>query len=76
MTPATVVLRDGRGKHLVARVGPEDRRAFWPTWMVRPDGSVAGPESLGNWIRFCPSDYGLAEPPYPDPVRQLLDRLG
>lgn len=71
-----LIARDSAGAYLVARVGDESRRAHWPTYLVDEDGTQ-GPNLLGNWIRFIPSDWQPvpAGEPLPDRVRLLADLL-
>ena len=58
---AVMVCTEWSGMWLVAQVGPEERRPFWRTWKIDGD-DVRGPESLGNWINFVPSDWHVADP--------------
>jgi hypothetical protein len=68
------IATEEHGRHLVSRM-EGDRPDFWPTWCVRPDGSVHGPKLLGSWLKFCPSDWYQAKPPYPGAVQAVIDQI-
>jgi hypothetical protein len=71
---AVAVFRDSLGAHLVARVGDETDRIRWDAYLV-DDRGVNGPQALGSWLRFRPSDYVACAGPFPPDVQVLMDRL-
>lgn len=72
MARAIQVATETDGCYLVAIVGTEDDQLYWPTWCVRCD-SVDGPCSLGNWIRFMPSDWHPVDGPFPAHVQRVIE---
>jgi hypothetical protein len=70
-----VVFADSSGIQLVALPADGVRKDRWQAWKVGTDGVVHGPDLLGNFLRFSPSDYGESDGPHPPDVLALLTRI-
>lgn len=73
MARSVHVICDSSGSYVVALVDPGQDGNFWPSWRLDPDEGVYGPNLVGNWLRFIPSDWHEAAEPFPDRVRQVVD---
>ena len=63
MRPASpVVFADKAGVHLVAVPDDPARPDRWESYKV-DDRGTHGPNLLGNWVRFNPSDYARGQLP-------------
>ncbi len=68
------VYRDEDGVILVSF--PESsNRLLSPTYLVELDGATQGPQALGSWLKFCPSNYRKIEPPYSPEVEETIAKF-
>ena len=70
------IYSESSGMYLAVSPGVSQER---DAWLIVTNGdretTVEGPRQIGQWLKFCPSDWSEAFPPYPDPVQRILDRL-
>lgn len=67
------VICGSSGDYVVALVDPDQPLDFWPSWRIDPCEGAYGPNLVGNWFRFIPSDWHDAAEPFPERVRQVAD---
>lgn len=67
------VICESCGSYVVALVDPAEDVIYWPSWHIDPREGVYGPNLVGNWFRFIPSDWHDAAEPFPERVRQVAD---
>ncbi len=73
MARSVQVFCDSHLNYIVALIASHEPVDFWPSWRIDTREGVYGPNLVGNWLRFMPSDWHDAAEPFPERVSHVAD---